>query len=632
MTIKRIFIFSVLLVLPWLGGGRHPAGMAIAATIIFAGVIERSIRVNSGRSRFMTSTLALPAFGMLALFAAIPSLYLHGRNEAVAWTIILIAAWHLLLDKNDKFIPARHMALFIVLPAVPAAIAAIMFSANFWPENFMPAWNFFGNRNLLGGFLVPALPFAAYAALRSASGMRRMTWFIFLCVCSIGIIATRSRGAFISAFAAMGIFFIHFLIYNSMPAKRKRLVAGLFVIGALAALSVAGRLVYRQYTSSDIDLYSFSRSGIWHASIKAIASKPLGYGAGSYRLAMLANNFPLSGTFARFGRWPARAHNEILQGFVESGPGFAMLAGFMILVLFRNMIAAWKKTDTYNGAATAALAGIFLHSLVDFNLHSPCIVFDTLIIAASIVQKPVILKRKRILIPVFVSITGLALFFFFKNAAGGIFHDMAVTFENTGKYEKALHSYEKAANTVSGNAQYAVDTAEFRQNIYGTKKSGITQKWWALAIEASPHDDSLYHGQGRFYLSLYQQTAAGRQKERAAAAALQSFTTAISLSPYNAVHYYYAFLACVLKGKIDSAAAMLDKAVNLEPNFIRAHKALGILFSQAADGAAAAGKTEKADAWRKLATRHNQLAQKSIIMARHSLLFTPYEKEIGQLP
>jgi O-antigen ligase len=127
-----------------------------------------------------------------------------------------------------------------------------------------------------------------------------------------------------------------------------------------------------------------SRNEIWALTYKIIAAHPLlGVGMGAY-WAAVPEFHDAAGTFT-----PQEAHGDYLELLASGG-----LVGFAIGIWF--LIAVGKKIKTNLRSsnrirraaclgATIGLAGVAIHSIVDFGLHmiANAVVFTTLIVIAT---------------------------------------------------------------------------------------------------------------------------------------------------------------------------------------------------------------------------------------------------------
>jgi O-antigen ligase len=151
---------------------------------------------------------------------------------------------------------------------------------------------------------------------------------------------------------------------------------------AFAAVLIAGVLLWA--AASELTLSAAregaSRIDIWWATIKLFAAHPLlGIGLGAYWIGITAHH-DASGVLV-----PQEAHNDYLELLASGGViGFALGVWFVVSVVNSARKNLWSNTGFVRAARVGALlgiAGVAIHSLLDFGLHlmSNAVVFLTLI-------------------------------------------------------------------------------------------------------------------------------------------------------------------------------------------------------------------------------------------------------------
>ncbi len=124
-----------------------------------------------------------------------------------------------------------------------------------------------------------------------------------------------------------------------------------------------------------------SRSEIWQATWKLFVAHPvLGVGMGGYWAAVPATH-NASGTMT-----PQEAHNDYLELLASGGLVGLALGGWFAIVVLKRMRKKLASPSRFDRAAcfgaTIGIAGVAVHSLVDFGLHMivNALVFTTLIV------------------------------------------------------------------------------------------------------------------------------------------------------------------------------------------------------------------------------------------------------------
>lgn len=127
-----------------------------------------------------------------------------------------------------------------------------------------------------------------------------------------------------------------------------------------------------------------SRNEIWKASWKLFVAHPiLGVGMGAY-WAAIPSVHDASGTMT-----PQEAHNDYLELLASGGLIGLVLGVWFAVVVLKRMRASLGSSNRFQRAASLGavigIAGVAVHSLVDFGLHTivNALVFTTLIVIAT---------------------------------------------------------------------------------------------------------------------------------------------------------------------------------------------------------------------------------------------------------
>lgn len=309
---------------------RTGAAMGILLLVSFTVVAERGART-------------------LAISAAV-----SGGFQAVYGVLVLVSGhdmiWHLpkryYLDcATGTFVNRNHFAGF--LAATTALALSVMVSEARVPsreirsEARLAAWfSRRGSRSLMVGILV-ALGLAglllSFSRAGIAVGMAAAVW--------VGLVATRKReGVGLAGLLAIGLAAIVPLAYTGIDRLAARFAAapGEFTL-------IGGRLT------------------VWTDTVSIVRGFPM-FGAG----------------FGCFGEvYPAfrspevrflyeHAHNDALQLLAEGGAVAALLAiAILVPIVGATIRGLCRGLGVIGVGAAAALAALFLHSMVDFHFHIP---------------------------------------------------------------------------------------------------------------------------------------------------------------------------------------------------------------------------------------------------------------------
>ncbi|MCP3979147.1 MAG: hypothetical protein GY716_07420 [bacterium] len=244
----------------------------------------------------------------------------------------------------------------------------------------------FVNRNVAAQALVALVPLAVPPMLHARR--RAKQW---LCTTGVGLglaflIATRSRGAWIAVLVGAAI------AVASRPAPRLRIPPSGRLRAAVPVLVLVGAALFLPVKSPETAMPSVGgaltslgsptggsgaiRIALWRNTIGMIERRPwLGVGAGRFQVAYPTVH-ELRVPTPSFGvdTQPKHPHNDLLESAAEIGVlgtaplAVAILAGFCFsFVRGRGNDAAAARAR----ARAASIAGVLVHGLVSFPLHSP---------------------------------------------------------------------------------------------------------------------------------------------------------------------------------------------------------------------------------------------------------------------
>jgi O-antigen ligase len=244
-----------------------------------------------------------------------------------------------------------------------------------------------------------------------AGGVKReqaLIYFAALLPIWIGLVLSGSRGGLVAMLAQL---IISALLFSSVARRGKssesqskiiRIAGSLPVRIALIIVLIGGvvfgtvwlggdRLALKiealhNEFNSDTQLVreGTSRNEIWKATWRMFRAHPvLGVGMAGYWAAIPAYH-DASGTMT-----PQEAHNDYLELLASGGlVGFALGMWFLVVLYKRirnNLAAANRFRRAACFGATVGIAGVAIHSLVDFGLHTivNALVFTTLVVIAT---------------------------------------------------------------------------------------------------------------------------------------------------------------------------------------------------------------------------------------------------------
>ncbi|MEP6569150.1 MAG: O-antigen ligase family protein [Acidobacteriota bacterium] len=266
----------------------------------------------------------------------------------------------------------------------------------------------FINRNHFA-FLME-MGFGLILGLILGGGVKRehgLIYFAALLPIWIGLVLCNSRGGLIAMLAqvVVAVLFFTFMVPRGRTGRSQSKILGLtqslpvrvvlilVLIGGvlfgtvwLGGDRLAERIEDRTELSADIAglRYGARRNEIWQATWRTFVAHPvLGVGLGGY-WAVIPTYHDASGTMT-----PQEAHNDYLELLASGGlVGLALMVWFAVVVLKRtreNMRARNPFRRAACFGAAIGIAGVAVHSLVDFGLHTlvNALVFTTLVVIAT---------------------------------------------------------------------------------------------------------------------------------------------------------------------------------------------------------------------------------------------------------
>jgi O-antigen ligase len=231
------------------------------------------------------------------------------------------------------------------------------------------------------------MAFGLVLGLILGRGIRRdrlMIYVALLLPIWIALVFSNSRGGILAMLSQV-------VLCGLLILKRRRTIfIGVLMAGVLiGTLWVGGDRLATNLESATTDFAGdttrdgASRNEIWRATLKMFAAHPIaGVGFGGYWIGITAYH-NASGSLT-----PQEAHNEYLE-LMSSGGLIGLAIGVWFAVMVIRRVRANLVTDGYRRAvrygALVGIAGVVVHSLVDFGLHllSNALVFLVLLMLAT---------------------------------------------------------------------------------------------------------------------------------------------------------------------------------------------------------------------------------------------------------
>lgn len=292
---------------------------------------------------------------------------------------------------------AQFLTIFGLVLATFALIQHFTWNDRFYwlrPANTEVPFGPFVNRNHFAGYMELLLPWPMALLLTGRRSPAEKFFYIFVMGwMALAAIFSLSRGGMISIFAEL--MFLAAMAPRqakdemSMLAKPRSQAASFIVRGgavlAIVLVTLGGltwlgaeQVINRITTSSDINQafaqnrnFNANRDELWRDSWTIFRANPLtGTGMGAFETAL-----PIYGQGRNLGLVTSQTHNDYLQILTDTGIIGGLITLWFLLATTR---AIWRglrvREPLMNNivlACGAALFGILVHSLFDFNLQLP---------------------------------------------------------------------------------------------------------------------------------------------------------------------------------------------------------------------------------------------------------------------
>ena len=237
-------------------------------------------------------------------------------------------------------------------------------------------YSFLGNPNLFAGYLMPALPLGAIAAIHWRNWGMKALGIITAILGAFCITQSQSRGGLIGI-AAESFTLVMLLVYwwgKRLPSWTLPSVFG-GTAGAIALATILVPILRKRVGSifGTEDSSNAFRVNVWISVLNMIKAKPiLGIGPGNKAFNQV---YPL---YQRSGYSALGTYSVPLEITVETGIIGLICYGWMIFTIFRQAWIALNRLRSDRDssglwiiAAIATLVGMIVHGLVDTVWYRP---------------------------------------------------------------------------------------------------------------------------------------------------------------------------------------------------------------------------------------------------------------------
>ncbi|MFZ4728840.1 MAG: IctB family putative bicarbonate transporter [Pseudanabaena sp.] len=237
-------------------------------------------------------------------------------------------------------------------------------------------YSFLGNPNLLAGYLIPALPLGAIAAIHWRSWGMKILGAVVAILGAFCITQTQSRGGLLGL-AAESFALVLLLVYwwgKRLPTWTLPVTfggtAGAIALGTILVPTLRKRVVSIFGTEDSSNAF---RVNVWMSVLNMIKAKPiLGIGPGNKAFNLV---YPL---YQRSGYSALGAYSVPLELTVETGIIGVICYGWLIFSIFRQAWIALNRLRSDRNmdglwiiAAIATIVGMMTHGLFDTVWYRP---------------------------------------------------------------------------------------------------------------------------------------------------------------------------------------------------------------------------------------------------------------------
>jgi O-antigen ligase len=364
-------LLAALVAISGLGGeGTEPVVLFLYRSLLVAIALWCGLAVYRTRPFFVCPKfLTAAAIGSLLMFSFLraPStfegFYFWYQFFLFAVTFVLLAGYSRTQPTTWKY---RILALVVGIQAV--YVIAGLVSHN------RPIMAGFVNPDYLGSFLLVGFSICVSIALFRLERLLRISALIGASFFYFGIIETYSRGATLAAFLI--------LIVAVLRYGRGTSISKIAALAAISVLLVAGALVSPSLVRKFADIrgssnpYNYMRPKIWAQTLYLIRDNPIfGVGLGQYVYVSRRYAPALEGSVARYAERPGVAHSEYLQYAAETGLPATLLmmglVGYVMWLAIRRAKTCAPESRAIQEAAILTATGLLSHALVDNNWRVP---------------------------------------------------------------------------------------------------------------------------------------------------------------------------------------------------------------------------------------------------------------------
>ncbi|MBP3361983.1 MAG: O-antigen ligase family protein [Clostridia bacterium] len=348
------------------------AVVGICVLTVFSSLCRRAytgnFRINMGRCG-----ICLMLFLVIAFISTLFSFAHKGSIGVFGMYLIFIGFYYCVLNSVKSRNTIEGILKIFALSAAIVSVYGIMQYAFGWTtknawidtdmfeSSTMRAYSTLANPNVLGEYLILALPVCALVFVRWARGTwQKIVYALFFAAALLCLVLTQSRGCWIGFFLSAAIFVTYY---------RSELWKVLPFIIILLPFVLPDTVINRLLSVGDMSDSSTSyRVYIWFGTLLMLRCFWLGgIGPGE---AAFRSVYPY---YSYMGIIAPHSHNLYLQLVVDSGIANLLVFLACMLLFFKDMINI-QRTGRDKGLIAAALmsgvAGFLVQSMFDYTFYN----------------------------------------------------------------------------------------------------------------------------------------------------------------------------------------------------------------------------------------------------------------------
>ena len=404
-AISRTLILSLLVFTPLARGAVPPWAVTVILLVTLAGITALLLDwCLAWQWAWPRSALDRPILCLVIL--GIASFVFSVHRYTSWWALLLflgyLAVYYLVIATIDTPLKMRRLVYLVVALAVFLSVFGLVKKTG---ANVFSWWDYatlnlnpdaarssstFGNPNHFAGYLVMTIPLVLGLFMWADTGANRILFLGLAILLMVSLALSTSRGGWVSATAVllfMGAFRARAIRYNA----RKWMLAFFPAAVILALVVLESRSIVldiRSFFQASSDSSVLSRIAVWQGIFAMVADYPLlGVGPGNFSLIFTQYQPPM-GRFRYL-----HAHNDYLHLVAELGLPLVPIMGWGMVRFYRAGIAKLRHPDRFvrriTLGAMAAVTGILVFSLADFNLHIPAnALLFTVLVALTVSPAP----------------------------------------------------------------------------------------------------------------------------------------------------------------------------------------------------------------------------------------------------